>query len=428
VTALKFPKDWSISVRISGLVTASNRVRDSLKVGIPAQQVEQFRQSVLTAIQTTEQLCAQARMTPAQLPTPSRKAYAFLKQLDLDRLPIADASLPATAHQTLALRNVKGQHQDIQSEISKFVAQMDKGRTLGAQRSPLPSTKIQPLHDILRHKVSEIEKICSRNGLSPTYLTGTSKSFYAWLQYLLEEQHLLSHLEAMQRFVQILHALDRLDGAKGFGKAKAQAAALKPVSFELTNMAALYRFRATAKAIQLELSEGFIAADDEVWNALARIIRFGKSPEANKIITQFSRSEEYSEILLAIDLMVGDITDTAQGHAYNLETIFHKVHQKYFDKTLQKPQLAWSKTFTHRKYGHYEPARDRIVLSRTLDDPNVPSYVAEFVMYHELLHKRHGETWINGRLWVHTSAFRRDERQFKQYDLAQAFLQKLSSW
>jgi hypothetical protein len=410
-----------MSVRISGLVAASNRVRDSLKVGIPAQQIEQFRQSVLTTLQTTEQLCAQARMTPDKLPTPSRKAYAFLKQLDLDRLPIADASLPATAHQTLALHNVRGQHQGVQSEISKFIGKTGKGS------SPLNPAKIKPLRDLLQCKTSEIEKICSRNGLSPTHLAGASKSFYAWMQYLLEEQNLLSHLESMQRFQQILQTLDRPTGAQGFGKAKAQVALLKPVSLELSNMAALYRFRSTAKTIQLELSEGFIAADDAVWHALARIIRFGKSPEPNKIIQQFSLSEEYSEILLAIDLIVGDIVDAEQGHAYNLDTIFHKVHQGYFDQTLLKPKLAWSKTFTNRKYGHYEPARDRVVLSRTLDDPNVPSYVAEFVMYHELLHKHHGETWVNGRRWVHTTAFRRDERQFKQYDLAEAFLQKLSS-
>jgi hypothetical protein len=416
-----------MSVRISGLVTASNRVRDRLKVGIPVQQIEQFRQSVLTALQTTEQLCTQARMTPAQLPTPSRKAYAFLKQLDLDRLPIADASLPATAHQTLALHNVRGQHQAIQSEISKFVLEMGKGRTLGAQHSPLNHSKIKPLREMLQRKTSEIEQICSRNGLSPNHLSGASKSFYAWMQFLLEEQHLLSHLESMQRFGHILQALDHPTGTQGFGKVKAPVAQIKPVNVELTNIAALYRFRSTAKTTQLELSEGFIAADDAVWNALARIIRFGKSPEPTKIIKQFSLSEEYSEILLAIDLIVGDIVDSVQGHAYNLETIFHKVHQGYFDKAFPKPQLAWSKTFTNRKYGHYEPARDRVVISRTLDDPNVPSYVAEFVMYHELLHKRHGETWVNGRRWVHTSAFRRDERQFKQYDLAQAFLQKLSS-
>jgi hypothetical protein len=411
-----------MTVRISGLVTASNRVREQLKVGIPAQNIEKFRQSVLAALQATEQICAQARITPAQLPTPSRKAYAFLKQINLKHLPIADASLPASTHQTLALRNVRGQHQYIQSEISKFAQ-----HNLGEGKSSLTPATIQPLFNLLLHKVSEIEKICSYNRLTPAHLTGNSKSFYAWMQYLLEAQHLLSHLESMQRFQQILQSLDRPFTPKGFARAKAQIASAKPMSLGLTNMAALYRFRPTPKTIQVELSEGFIAADDQVWNALAHILRNGKSPETSQIIQRFSSSEEFSEILLAMDLIVGDIADTAQGHAHNLDTIFQTVHQHYFDKTLLKPQLAWSKSFTHRKYGHYEPARDRIVLSRTLDDPNVPSYVAEFVMYHELLHKRHGETWVNGRLRVHTPEFRREERQFKQYDLAKAMLQKLAS-
>jgi hypothetical protein len=411
-----------MTVRISGLVTASNRVREQLKVGIPAQNIEKFRQSVLATLQATEQICAQARITPAQLPTPSRKAYAFLKQIDLKHLPIADASLPASTHQTLALRNVRGQHEFIQSEISKFVQ-----NTLGKGKSPLTAATAKPLFNLLLHKISEIEKICSANQLTPSHLTGNSKSFYAWMQYLLETQHLLSHLESMQRFQQILQSLDQPLTTKGFGRAKTQTASVKPMSLELTNMAALYRFRSTPKTIQVELSEGFIAADDQVWNALAHIIHNGKSPETTQIIQQFSSSEEFSEILLAMDLIVGDIADTVQGHAYNLETIFHTVHQHYFDKTLPKPQLAWSKSFTHRKYGHYEPARDRIVLSRTLDDLKVPSYVAEFVMYHELLHKRHGEVWVNGRLRVHTPEFRQDERQFKQYDLAKAVLQTLSA-
>jgi hypothetical protein len=413
-------------VRIAGLVTASNRVREQLKIGISAQHVDRFRQSVLTTLQTTEQLCASAQMTPAQLPTPSRKAYAFLKQLDLNHLPIADASVPESVYQTIALKNVRGQQEYIQSQFSKLIGQMPDGRqSLSALHSRLTPAKIQPLYDQLLQKGSEIEKICSHNGLSPSHLAEHSKSFYAWIQYLLEDRHLLSHLEAMQRFGQIIQTYDRPPSSQGFHKSKAQSS-VKPVMVELTNMAALYRFRSTPKTIEVELCEGFIAADNQVWKALAQTIRSGKAPHTTNIIKQFSRSEEFSEVLLALDLLVGEITDTAQGHAYNLETIFHTVRQDYFDAAFQKPQLAWSKSFTHRKYGHYEPARDRVVLSCTLDDSNIPSYVAEFVMYHELLHKRHGEVWVNGRQRVHTPAFRRDERQFKQYDLAEAFLQKLA--
>jgi hypothetical protein len=409
-------------VRIKGLVAASNQVREQLKVGIAAERVEAFRQQVRATLKATEQLCASARMMPAQLPTPSRKAYAFLKQLDLKHLPIADSSLSTDATQAIALRNVRAQQEQIQSEIAAVA-----GYTVGTWRSPFSAGKIEPLYGLLQQKVTEIEQICSQNGLSPAQLTGNSKSHFAWMKYLLEEQHLLSHIEAVQRLQQIISALDQPLATKGFGKAKTQPPAVKPVRIELTNMQALYRFRSATETIQMQMSEGFIAAEDEVFKALAHVVRKGKSPETTEIIARFSCSEEFSEILLAMDLLVGDIADAAQGHAYNLEDIFSAVNRSHFNGQMAKPQLAWSKTFTQRKYGHYEPSRDRVVLSRTLDDLNIPRYVAEFVMYHELLHKQHGEVWMNGRQRVHTPAFRRDERRFKQYDLAEAFLSKLSA-
>lgn len=409
-------------MRIKGLVAASNRVREQLKAGIDAERVEEFRQQVRATIKATEQLCASARMMPAQLPTPSRKAYAFLKQLDLKHLPIADSSLPKDATQSIALRNVRAQYEQIQSKIAVIA-----GHTTGTRRSPLNPVKIEPLRRLLQQKVTEIEQICSQNELSPAQLTGNSKSHFAWMKYLLEEQHLLSHIEAVQRLQQIIFTLDQPHAAKGFGKTKTQPPAVKPVRIELTNMRSLYRFRNTAETIQMQMSEGFIAAEDEVFKALAHVVRFGKSPETTEIIARFSCSEEFSEILLAMDLLVGDFADAAQGHAYNLEDIFSTVNRSHFNGQMAKPQLAWSKTFTQRKYGHYEPSRDRVVLSRTLDDLNIPRYVAEFVMYHELLHKQHGEVWMNGRQRVHTPAFRRDERRFKQYDLAEAFLNKLAS-
>ncbi|MBV9389693.1 MAG: M48 family metallopeptidase, partial [Chroococcidiopsidaceae cyanobacterium CP_BM_ER_R8_30] len=76
------------------------------------------------------------------------------------------------------------------------------------------------------------------------------------------------------------------------------------------------------------------------------------------------------------------------------------------------------------KLGHYEPARDRAVLSLSLDDQRVPEFVIEFVMYHELLHKQHREKWLNNRLFVHTPEFRQDERKFKQYEQAEQWLKK----
>jgi len=62
------------------------------------------------------------------------------------------------------------------------------------------------------------------------------------------------------------------------------------------------------------------------------------------------------------------------------------------------------------------------MLSITLDAPDVPEVVVDFVMYHELLHKLLGVTVTNGRCNVHTPEFRAAERRFLQYDQVHAFI------
>jgi hypothetical protein len=112
---------------------------------------------------------------------------------------------------------------------------------------------------------------------------------------------------------------------------------------------------------------------------------------------------------------------------YNLDQLFDKINCEYFAAKLTKPRLMWSQFQTYRKFGHYEPARNRIVISLTLDEIAIPELVVEFVLYHELLHKYHGEKWVNGRRMVHTPDFRHDESKFRFYDEAEAWLSKLAS-
>ena len=62
-------------------------------------------------------------------------------------------------------------------------------------------------------------------------------------------------------------------------------------------------------------------------------------------------------------------------------------------------------------FGHYEFVGDSIVVSSVLDDEDVPAFVVDFIMFHELLHKKHGLRWRAGRAMAHTPAFRQDERR-----------------
>ena len=148
----------------------------------------------------------------------------------------------------------------------------------------------------------------------------------------------------------------------------------------------------------------------------------GKNSQDQQIIRNFGLTEEYSNVILELDLIADFDAEIPQGEYYNLEKIFHKINQEYFAGNMAKPRLTWNKILTNRILGHYEPLRDRIVISRTLDDCQVPPMVVELVLYHELLHKYHGIKLVNGRCLSHTPEFRRSEKKFKFYQEAQTWL------
>jgi hypothetical protein len=52
--------------------------------------------------------------------------------------------------------------------------------------------------------------------------------------------------------------------------------------------------------------------------------------------------------------------------------------------------------------------------------------VLDFVLFHELLHKRHGVQARGGRLAAHTPSFRRDEARHPRQGEAECFLSDLA--
>jgi hypothetical protein len=67
------------------------------------------------------------------------------------------------------------------------------------------------------------------------------------------------------------------------------------------------------------------------------------------------------------------------------------------------------------------------MISSTLDQAKVPEFVVDFLMYHELLHKKHGIRWsAGGRGYAHTAAFYSDEKRFEGFERAEKWLEKLA--
>ncbi len=111
-----------------------------------------------------------------------------------------------------------------------------------------------------------------------------------------------------------------------------------------------------------------------------------------------------------------------QGDHFDLIEVFEKVNFEYFHGLMPRPDLGWSRRHSRYTLGHYDAAHHTIVISRTLDSPSTPSYVVEFVMYHEMLHIKFPAEQRGAKRCVHTPEFQRAEREFARYEDVRRFL------
>jgi hypothetical protein len=91
------------------------------------------------------------------------------------------------------------------------------------------------------------------------------------------------------------------------------------------------------------------------------------------------------------------------------------------------PKLSWSKEVARHRFGHWDPDHQAVVISQVLDDPRVPEFVLDYVLYHELLHIVHPVKMGSGsKRIVHSAAFKRDERKFPGWQEAEKWITRLS--
>ncbi|MFT4326062.1 MAG: hypothetical protein ACMXYK_01010 [Candidatus Woesearchaeota archaeon] len=98
-----------------------------------------------------------------------------------------------------------------------------------------------------------------------------------------------------------------------------------------------------------------------------------------------------------------------------LKEVFDRVNEKYFSNNLEYCNLKWGQ-HSIRTLGHYTFGSDTITIStlfRDIDDVDMP--YLDFVMYHEMLHKKH-KFEGGAKAKYHTKAFRHEEKQFDNFE------------
>ncbi|MBW3015227.1 SprT-like domain-containing protein [Candidatus Woesearchaeota archaeon] len=93
-----------------------------------------------------------------------------------------------------------------------------------------------------------------------------------------------------------------------------------------------------------------------------------------------------------------------------LEASFNRVNDKYFDDLIQRPNLIWG-GMTYRKLGSYDFQTDTISISKVFCDKE--RELLDYVMYHEMLHKKHKFKDTGSRNIFHSKEFKKDEKGFE---------------
>jgi hypothetical protein len=335
------------------------------------------------------------------LPVPSLRAYLFLRELDLASLPLRQAGGPVAAKPGFRVKNVVKIGEQFASRIWQ---RLD---SLLAE----PSARTQLSKD-LEQQAAAIEQICARHGQTAAVLEPPSRRVYCWLKFLTNEDQLTAHLGALERAREIARQYPLPAG--------------RPLLLQLLNLNHLWRRQDYRNGVSLTLHIGFQNAEPQVWQALLQCALGQPTTASQQLVHEFEVSEDFNEVVFEMESFAAPPPLPVRGRAHDLDESFARVNAAYFGGLMPRPRLVWNRTLTARKFGHYQPSRDTVMISVTLDDPAVRRSLIDFVMYHELLHKKHGTLIANGRRLSHSPAFRADERQFAGYDEAERQLKELA--
>ncbi len=158
---------------------------------------------------------------------------------------------------------------------------------------------------------------------------------------------------------------------------------------------------------------------------VAKLMRKRVPAEAREAYSAVISAPEYRAKATANKRRHGrKVVSSHKGEVYDLERIFDTINAAYFGGSITKPVLTWSARKTYRILGHHDSTLKTIVVSKSLDSVEVPRFIVEYIVFHEMLHIHHPTRIVNGRRYNHTATFRRDEQKFRYFEEAELWIER----
>ncbi len=418
-----------INLHIRGVVSARDHAVKMVNRGISQTRLTAFRAQIQHVIESVEKICRQYQAVPETLPKRTFQAYRDLKALlDSDAHPTGLSQRKKTQKISCSIRQGKLHLSGLSALCARLHEQMNRlvGEQVQAQsNAPVPwvstdGVKSLEIFQLIQADVRKIRDFSASSGFSLGALPVQTLRAWQWLVFLSDPDHLAAHLSALER----LETIRRKPALKQNLPPQPSQPQLRLIFF---NIPGIFRSRESGAVTEMTASEGFIYAPDEILEclaylafhpgdgtALSRVRKFAVTPDFIKTNLKLSRIDEQAEL-------------AARGKYQDLLQVYHRVKSHYFEPGFEQPRLTWNKALTYHKFGHYLPGADTVMISISLDQPDTPDYVLDFVMYHELLHKLFGFRGSQSRRYSHFKAFRQKEKQYARYAEAQTYLSQLSS-
>jgi hypothetical protein len=196
-------------------------------------------------------------------------------------------------------------------------------------------------------------------------------------------------------------------------------------------------------ALDLRIHRSFAIAPEPVLRAVAAFLWSSKgSPSARRALVAIREHFHHHRpdprtLPPAGQAKTRHLSLCPVGGVLDLRQIAGDLNQRYFDGRLHRVRITWGKatgessqpasrcrraTTTSLQLGSYSYEDRLIRIHRVLDRADVPRYVVESVVYHELLHADLPPVTRNGRRYFHTPEFRRRERHFRQFERADCWV------
>lgn len=375
----------------------ANLVRRQLAGPISPAGLDRLRTHVHESIEQLELTMGDHDVGPEAMSPSSRKAYAFLKSVDFDAVKPSEAAADDSHYLAAArLSGVKRLCTDLADRLAR---QPDR-------------RELDEIHERIRSRFEAIEQTMESQDLRPEHLKDDSREFRAWLGLLSEFKWLDWYASAVGR---ARAAFER------------EARRLKrfppPMWVRFIPARTLYRLRAEDVGARVILPTPMIALSNSQFASLADFALHRGRCEAP--VVEAMHGAAYQQVQAALEALGGPAR-AHRGLHHDLAASFDRVNAGYYQGQLDRPRLVWGKAFTMRKFGHYDSVHDTVMLSASLDRSDVPEFVVDYVMYHELLHRLLGVAYANGRRSAHSPEFKRRERAFGLIKQAEAVLDKLA--